>query len=229
MSNSGQLKKMEIEAFKDIDCKKAAKKDGKKLKFTAMFNPEKYTKNYEVLFKSQKGAFRPGSETVFLGTKPQEYTFEFLLDGTGAVADKVEVKEKVKEFMSTVYKYEGEIHRPKYLKLNWGTEIAKCIFKKASVNYSLFNPDGTPLRATITAEFTENFSDKLRQAKNKTSSPDMTHSRNVKDGDTLAAMVFNIYESLDPLITVARANKLDSIRHLVSGSTLLFPPIEESD
>lgn len=221
---SGQLKKMEIEAFSDIDCKK---KSGKK--FTVMFNPEKYSKNYEILSEEKKGTGKSGGEIIFKGMKPQEFSFEFLLDGSGAVTDKVEVKEKIKEFLDTVYKMEGKIHKPKYLKLNWGTEIVKCMLKKATVNYTMFRPDGVPLRATINADFKENISDKLRQAKDKPASPDLTHNRKVKDGDTLAGLVYDIYESLDPLIEVAEANQLDSIRHIKPGSDLIFPPVKDID
>lgn len=221
-NDSGHLKKMEIESFTDIDCTKKAGD-----KFIAMFNPEKYSRNYEILTEEKKGAGKSGGTLLFKGLKPQEFSFDFLLDGTGAVTEKVEVADKIKEFLDTVYKVEGKIHRPKYLKLNWGEAIAKCMLKKAAINYSMFDPGGKPLRASIKADFTENISDKLRDAMDKPSSPDLTHTRTVKEGDTLAGLVYDIYESLDPLLIVAKANSLNSMRQLTPGQSIKFPPIKE--
>lgn len=219
-ATNGKLEKMEIQGFSKID-----RKNPPDSTFTAMFNPDKYSKSYEIMTAPIS---RRSKHLKFVGQK-QEYSFEFVLDGTGAASDKAEVKDLIEQFLNTVYNIKKEIHRPRYLKIKWGEKPLKCILKKATINYTMFKPTGEPLRATIKADFTENISDKLKKAIEKTSSPDLSHSRQVKAGDTLAGMVYGIYESLDPLVLVAQQNQLDSLRRVATGSELIFPPLKFSE
>ncbi len=215
----GQLIKLNIQAFLDKDFKQPAGT------YSVMFNPESFTKTFEVEQKRRKGKGKSGHETEFFGMKPQQFSFDFIVDGTGASGIKVFVDSEIKKFIDTVYKYEGKIHRNKYLILNWGSEIFKCVVRKVDVNYTMFSPIGTPLRATIKAVFDENLSDNYRSLRDKTSSPDLTHRHVVKEGDRLPKLVYDIYGSLAPIVMVARHNNLTSIRNIKPETVILFPPL----
>jgi nucleoid-associated protein YgaU len=58
-------------------------------------------------------------------------------------------------------------------------------------------------------------------------SPDLTHIRLVKAGDTLPEMCFNIYGDPRYYLDVARQNRLDNFRKLEPGTRIFFPPIEK--
>lgn len=219
-TNLGRLEKLRIEAFMDQEFRE------KKNEFVITFNPETFSKSYEVMSSPRKGRGKSGHKLDFAGMKPQALSFEFMIDGSGALGEKVAVDKEISRFIETVYKYEGEVHQPKWLKLSWGTELFKCVVQKVDINYAMFRPDGSPLRATIKATFLENISDKFRAARDKTSSPDLTHQRVIGEGENLVSMTYRIYESIQPLILVARTNDLDSLRGLEPGMKLLFPPIE---
>ncbi len=219
---SGELKKLLIEAYKEPDYSGAVADS-----FSVMFNPTSFSRKYEVEYEDRQGAGDSSSPQVFGKIKPQEYSFEFLFDGTGTAAEKVDVQDTVDRFLTVTGKLDGEIHRPMYLKLSWGALLSKCVLKSAETTYTLFKPDGFPLRAKVKATFAENVEDALRVAEERKSSPDLTHSRVVKQGDHLSLMCHRIYGDPGYYLQVARFNRLKNYRHLAAGQVLLFPPVKD--
>ena len=100
----GKLKKMVIEAYKEADYSGSPAQT-----FTVMFNPNTYTQKYEVEYEARQGQGDSGSPQVFGSIKPQEYNFEFLFDGTGTAADKVEVQDVVEAFLTVTGKLDGAV------------------------------------------------------------------------------------------------------------------------
>jgi hypothetical protein len=123
--------------------------------------------------------------------------------------------------------YNGNIHRPNYLKIGWGKlTIKRCVLKSASIAYKLFKSSGVPLRAVITASFSDNSDDQTRVAMAQDESPDLTHFRVVKAGDSLPSLCTEVYGDPHLYLRVAQANRLDDFRNLVPGMRLRFPPLE---
>ena len=114
-----------------------------------------------------------------------------------------------------------------YLKIAWGAFISKCVLKSAEITYTLFKPDGYPLRAKVKATFSANIDDALRVAEERKSSPDLTHVRVVKQGDHLSLMTQQIYGDPGYYLQVARFNNLKNYRKLEVGQELLFPPLKD--
>ena len=218
----GELKKMVIEAYKEADYSGSPAQT-----FTVMFNPNTYTQKYEVEYEERQGQGDTSSPQVFGNIKPQEYTFEFIFDGTGAAAEAVEVQQVVDDFLTVTGKHDGEIHRPLYLKLTWGSLVSKCVLKSAEVTYTLFKPDGYPLRAKVKATFAENVEDTLRVAEERKSSPDLTHVHTVGRGDHLSLLAQRYYGDPRYYLQVAAFNELTNYRRLEVGQELLFPPLKD--
>lgn len=217
---AGKLEKLLIEAYKD-----ALYNEKDSMEFSAMFNPQQYSIRYEIESDDSSGSGTSGSSPTFQRLKPQDLSLEFTIDGTGAGGEIVEVPDKVKSFLDVAYEYQGDQHRPRYLKIVWGTLIFKCVLKSASINYTLFNPDGQPLRAKITASFNGFIEDTLRAAQEDSSSPDLTHIRVVKDGDTLPLMTYKIYGDSKYYYQVAEMNGLSNLKKLETGQKIFFPPL----
>ncbi len=216
----GKLEKLLIEAYRDAEYN-----DKDSVEFTAMFNPQQYAIKYEVESDDTSGSGTSGSAPTFQRLKPQDLTLDFTIDGTGATGETVDVPDKIEEFLAVAYEYHGDEHRPRYLKIIWGTLIFKCVLKSANIQHSLFNPEGKSLRAKITSVFTGFIEDNLRAAREDSSSPDLTHMRVVKDGDTLPLMVHKIYGDPKYYFQVARVNKLKNLKKLETGQKIYFPPL----
>ncbi len=222
MSNSGQLEKLLIQAFTKPDYSGSAIDT-----FTAYVNPSELTLSYEMEYDSAQGAGTTGSRMDFKKIKPGDLTLNFFLDGTGANGAPLDVQAKIAAFQK-VTGYNGDIHRPNYLKVAWGKiEVKRCVLKSASIVYKLFKPTGEPLRAVITAVFSDTSDDQTRVARAQDSSPDLTHVRVLKAGDTLYSLCQAIYGDACYAPRVARANGLAGFRQLPPGTRVVFPPLEK--
>lgn len=221
---AGPLKKLTIEAHREADYSDSAAET-----FTAMFNPTSYTQKYELEYQEEQGAGTTGSPQVFGKIKPQDYTFELVFDGTGAITDSKDVHEEVEHFLKVTGKHDGEIHRPFYLKISWSKLAVKCVLKSADITYNLFKSNGDPLRAKVKAVFSENIEETLRVAQERKSSPDLTHVKQVKDQTTLPLMAHRIYKNPAYYFQLARANKLKHFRNLETGTRLTFPPVKNAE
>ena len=222
MNNSGELEKLLIKAYDKPDYSDEAIGE-----FKAFVNPNEITIAYEMEYDSAQGSGTTGSRMEFKKVKPGDLTLEFYLDGTGANGKKIDVQEQVELFQS-VTGYNGDIHRPNYLKVTWGTlQVKRCVLKSASVAYKLFEPSGMPLRAIISANFTDNSDDETRVALAQDQSPDLTHVYTVKAGDTLPLICNRVYGSPNYYLGVAQANGLDDFRNLIPGQQLHFPPLSK--
>jgi hypothetical protein len=203
--------------------------------FDAFINPDEITLNYAVISESTTAPGGTGNAGPFLGTTPFEVTLKFYLDGTNTSGIELKVEEKVRNFYETTG-YDGKGHRTKFLRITWSGLVwyranqfaFDCILKSASINYKLFRPDGTPLRAIINAVFVEKRTEKEVEKERDNQSADLTHVRVVKEGDTLPGLVHEIYGNFKYYLEVAKANHLSSFRDLRPGTQLVFPPFDKN-
>lgn len=181
MDTHGKLEELKILAYKKADYSEPI--GGPEGTFEAYINPEEITLEYEMEYDSSQGAGTTNSRMEFKKVKPGDMSLTFFIDGTGANGKLIDVMKAVEQFQ-TVTCYNGKIHRPNYLKVVWGTlQVKRCVLKSASIAYKLFKPDGVPLRAVITANFTDNSDDNTRVAIAQDQSSDLMHVRLVKAGD----------------------------------------------
>jgi len=219
VTDNGELVKMLIIAYKDDKCTDEVSR------FKVMFNPAGYSQKYEVTYADNQAQGNTASAQAYNRTKPLDYTFEFVIDGTGTAAAEVKVKAEIDKFLDNCVHANGEIHRPHYLKLLWGSLEARVVMKSADITYNLFDNNGYPLRAKISAQFTENMPDEKRVKKDRQASPDRTHYRQVDGSGKLPIMAFKEYSDQRFYLSVARANKLNNFRRLSVNTTVTMPPI----
>jgi hypothetical protein len=203
--------------------------------FEAYVNPSEITVSHEIEYHAAQAPGTTNSRMEFNRVKPGDLTISFFLDGTGASGRIISaqsgapltVQGKIAEFQS-VTGYDGEIHRTNYLIVAWGDiKIRRCVLKSYTVAYKMFRPDGTPLRAVITATFTDNADDTTRTADENKRSPDLTRVHVVKAGDNLPALCYQMYDDPGYYLEVARANRIDDFRDIAPGTRIFFPPLEK--
>lgn len=199
--------------------------------FQVQLNPENYNRRFQIKYNDQQASGSDGGELRFDKIDKQKIDFEFLFDETGAIQAPTEsnlgVDERINGMKEAMMRYDGSIHRPRYLKIVWATLLFKCCLESLDVSYKLFKPDGTPLRATVRASFVEFTENELRVRRQDDSSPDLTHKRIVKMGDTLPRLTFEIYGDSKYYLEVAKANGLVDFRNLAPGSVIFFPSVQK--
>jgi LysM repeat protein len=219
------LIKLKIEAFSNPNCTEAV---GKPLE--VMFNPDTYSRNYQVEYNSSNVVGENNSTLLFKGMKGSELKLKLIADGTGVVplpkgiANVDKYIEKIKDL---TYSFQGSEHRPSFLKIVWGSLSVISVCKTLNVTYNLFKPDGSALRATIELGLSETIDFKTKAKEAQKSSPDLTHLRVVKAGDTLPLMTHKIYGDSSYYLEVARINGLTSLSEIKPGDQIYFPPIKK--
>ncbi|MCB9233123.1 MAG: LysM peptidoglycan-binding domain-containing protein [Bacteroidia bacterium] len=221
--------KLTIKAFKDNTYQAAASAGT----FTAAINPDKWAENFSVQLSNKKALGGGGQEKDFVSYLARDLSLTFFFDATGLVstipdAEKGKtVKEQIAKLKEVVYNMNSDTHQPNYVSIIWGNNKFRGRLKSMNVEYTLMNSKGRPLRARVTCSFTDAEDLKTAQKANKPSSPDMTHTRQVKAGNTLPLLCQEIYQDPKYYIEVARKNDLNQFRKLPPGISLKFPPLEK--
>jgi len=123
----------------------------------------------------------------------------------------------------------GEIHRPNYLGLLWGSFYIECVLTSLNIVYNLFDRQGVPLRAKVTCAFLERIGPGKDGRKSRLESPDLTKYRLIKEGDILPMVARDNYDSSAYYLQVARVNKLKNFRNIPPGTKLILPPMTDDD
>ncbi|MCE2995301.1 MAG: LysM peptidoglycan-binding domain-containing protein [Cyclobacteriaceae bacterium] len=195
--------------------------------YRALINPDKYTQSYEIAFNEEQGIGTSNASIKYKKSAPQGVNFELIFDGTGILSSsRTDVQSEITKLKKIAYDYNGDIHKPNYLKLIWGKGLSfPCQLTSLSINYTLFKSDGSPLRAKASVSFKEYQNPKKVAAHADAKSPDMTHEWMVRVGDNLPMLSHKIYGDSSQYLKVAAFNKLDNFRYLVPGTTIYFPPL----
>ena len=161
----------------------------------------------------------------------EECKFKILFDSTGIIANipanlkGKTIAEQVDAFLKVTSDYKGDIHRPPPLELVWGSFIFKGVLSNLAITYNTFKPDGTPVRAEAEAEFKTASATQEALLNAKKSSPDMTHIKTLRAGDSLPGLCQEIYRGENYFVQVAEANGLNHLRGIKAGQDLSFPPL----
>lgn len=232
VSNQGTLKKMQIYAYTNVDMadNHLASIEDVTNPYTALINPENYTIDIKYEFENAQGQGTTGGHQQFKVKYPEEMAFEFLFDNTGIIDGKPKdnIAKDIENFRKFLMEYDGNSHEPRFFKFVWGTDLFKGRCSGLNIAYKLFNPDGAPIRAVCKVTLKQATEEELRVIQQNDHSPDLTHYRIVKRGDTLPAMCYKIYGDSKYYIQVARENKLSNFRSLVVGDEIFFPPINKN-
>lgn len=216
------LEKLKISAYTDSK----REKDGKT--FEVMFNPASFSVNYQNIFQKYRGINTSGQTANYSHSKSDALRLKLILDGTRLPLLSASVKDRIDKFLDLCFSMDGTIHQPKFLKIDWGVLNGfECRLQSVDIEYTSFDRDGMPLRAELTTVFIEDLDPVKRAKKDAKESPDLTHTRIVKSGDTLPLLTRDVYGSSAYYMRVAQVNALDDFRNLTPGQTLFFPPLDK--
>jgi Contractile injection system tube protein/LysM domain len=165
--------------------------------------------------------------------------FDTTEDGTGAGATSVTTQTDA--FYSLV-KVEPGGHAPPICTFLWnasfpGADLSpnagnqrrnefQCVVESVKQKFTLFSPEGVPLRATLSLVLREYkaLSEQLDQL--NLSSPDRTHSHVTRSGETFAGLAARYYRKPGEWRAIADANDIEDPRRIEIGRFLAIPPIQ---
>jgi len=223
-----KLEKLQIFAYSDVARQKQIGDP-----FEAMFNPQSFSETVRTEYAPPRGINSATQGARFIRQGPGSLQLHLLLDGTGVeemglvnlFSSPKTVKERIADFMQMAYNVQGDTHEPSYLKVHWGKFDIPCRLASLTINYTSFDRSGDPLRAELDLQLTSDEDQKKQLSRLALNSPDLTHSRVVREGDTLPLMTADVYGSPAYYLRVARSNGLSHFRQLSAGQNVLFPPL----
>jgi len=236
LKNPFKLQKLKISAYGDST--RSGQPEPKDT-FTVMFNPETISMKHENVFQKFQGINTSGRTANYSHSRSDELELELVLDGTGVtdygLATLVgkgtdSVSKQIETFLNCCFYMDGKLHEPKYLKIQWGDGLLAdfdCRLQSVSIEYTSFDRNGAPLRAKLATSFQEDLDSSKRLRKEGKSSPDLSHVRIVRSGDTLPLLSKEIYGTSEFYLRVAEANNLDDFRNLRPGQEIIFPPLQK--
>jgi hypothetical protein len=118
---------------------------------------------------------------------------------------------------------DSDLHAPPICLFVWGTFIFQCIIERVSKRFTMFLPEGIPVRATLSVTLKEYREVDIQVKELDLHSADLTKSWVVKQGDNLWAIAAKEYGDPADWRLIADANHIDNPRLLESGRELVIP------
>lgn len=161
--------------------------------------------------------------------------------GTGTVVPGLAAEEDPMAKADRLYrlvKIEGDLHTPPLVRVTWGNDFPgialeggtrpipafDCVVTSVDRRFTLFNPDGVPLRATLSLALREykTMEEQLRELNLQSS--DHTRVHVVRRGENLPLIAYDAYGDASRWDLIAEHNGLDQVRRLAPGTLLEIPP-----
>jgi nucleoid-associated protein YgaU len=140
--------------------------------------------------------------------------------------DTYEQQEDVSRRTDAVYgllEIDPTTHAPPICTFAWGPLSFTCVLERVSGRFTLFLPDGTPVRATLGVTLKEHVPVDLEVRERPLESSDHTTTRVVRRHDTLASIAAEEYGRPGAWRAIAEANGIDDPLRLRRGTTLTIP------
>jgi hypothetical protein len=187
--------------------------------FEVMLNPSGYTVSRTV--QLTRDAKTNGRQCEALTLE------ELVLDGTGVVrapgGTPLSVQEQLAKLQAvmTVEPVGGKVVRP-VVEVVWGTLYFIGRVENVKTRYTLFAPDGTPLRARVSLTLAE-FEGADKSKWQPPRARGMIRQLPVEAEVRLPELCFQVYQSTAMLESVARHNGLTSFRNVPAGTRIICP------
>lgn len=197
-----------------------------KNEFELKINPSALSVSKEIQYSEDKVQGSSAEVTKYDKHGPTTLNFDFILDATGIAYPKTEdIHLTVKKFEDVVYKMEGKIHTPNTLQISWGSFLLNCCLVSLKYDYTLFSPNGNPLRVKISTSFSGHIKRDEEAKTAQKESPDLSHCVTLKAGETIAYWCHKIYGDFSYCKDIAEFNHIANFRNIKPGTKILFPKL----
>lgn len=130
------------------------------------------------------------------------------------------------EEISQLMLIDSDIHAPPPVRFNWGPMEFHAVIEKIGRKVTMFHPDGSPSRVTLSVSFKEYRTLRQQLEDPRRESSDKTKRRVVVGTEQLWWIAAREYDDSAKWVEIAEANDLDDPREIKPGDWLKMPPLE---
>ncbi len=210
------------------------------------FNPTEFTLSKSV---QTAEAGIPGLDSPilqFVRGQGETMSVDLFFDTTenGTSGDNTVAVTEQTDLFYQMIKIDQQTHAPPVLRFTWGSKSNfpgshmnghwwsqnrsngfTCIVESVRQRFTLFSPDGKPLRATLTVSLKEYKTIEQQVKELGLQSPDRTHAWVVRQGDTLARIAADQYDDPAQWRVIAEHNNVVDPLGIEAGDILELPPL----
>lgn len=201
-----------------------------------MFNPEDYTVNKDNNFAqiAVPGLSAPILQFVNgnMGTLDMELFFDTVeehREGAKLINAAGDDVRRLTRQITDLMVIDSATHAPPRLLFTWGTLSFCCVLARVNQRFTMFLPDGTPVRATLQVTFNEYTPAAAEAREIKRETADYSKQYEVGQSQTLSGIAAHVYGNPTLWRPIALHNGIDRPRALTPGVLLLIPQLPYRD
>jgi nucleoid-associated protein YgaU len=220
--NRNQLAKATISTLK-----------GERKVITVLFNPTEYSFERSNSYKTTSIPGLGSPLIQFVNGECDQLSMELFMDDytdpngpTSQLTPESQPLSKRLKELSGLLNVNRQIHAPPPVEFRWGSMVFHAIIEKLGRKVTMFHPDGTPARVTLSVSFKEYRTLKELIEDPRRESADKTKRRVTIGKEQLWAIAAREYDSASEWVLIAEANDLDDPRDIKPGDWLTMPAVE---
>lgn len=225
--SKAQLQKATITVLEGADSGKV---------ITVLFNPTEYSFERSNSYKATPVPGLSSPLLQFVNGESDHLSMDLFLDDYTDPRGPTSLQQKESEpvtkrltAISKLLEIDRDLHAPPPVRFNWGPMEFAAVIEKLGRKVTMFHPDGTPARATLSVSFKEYRTLRQQLETPRRESADKTKRRVVVGRESLWWIAANEYDNASEWPRIADANDLDDPREIEAGDWLTLPPIEYAD
>jgi hypothetical protein len=129
------------------------------------------------------------------------------------------------DFLKSLIHIDPTLHAPPVIRFDWANFHFTGVVTSLREKLTLFSEDGRILRARINLSVRSYKSAEVQLRELKPSSPDRSHARVLREGETLAHIAYEAYGDPRMWRPIALANNIDRPRFIEPGTPLWIPAL----
>jgi len=211
------------------------RKDNPSVKVSFLFNPKEFTVEKSNQFAEVQIPGLPSSIFQFVRGNARSVTMDLFFDSyeegddvrkyTDQITgwDAGSMFSKLPKEKKGLMDIDSDLHAPPICIFIWGTFIFQCIIERVTKRFTMFLPEGVPVRATLSVTLKEYREVEVQVKEVALQSADLSKRWVVKQGDSLWSIAAREYGNPNDWRLIAEANKIDNPRILNPGQELVIP------
>jgi nucleoid-associated protein YgaU len=200
---------------------------------TVLFNPTEYNFERSNAYKATPVPGLGSPLLQFVNGESDLLTMDLFLDDYTDPRGPTSLQQKENDPLTTrlrgltkLLEIDRDLHAPPPVRFNWGPMEFAAVIEKMSRKVTMFHPDGTPARVTLSVTFKEYRTLRELIESPRRESADKTKRRVVVGRESLWLIAAREYDDATKWARIAETNDLDDPREIGPGDWLELPPIE---
>jgi hypothetical protein len=190
-----------------------------------LFNPTEYSLEISNNFQASAPPGLNNPILQFVNGNSDSLSMELFFD-TWTDGNRADVSQ-LTGLIAGLVRIDADTHAPPRVEFRWGLLVFKAVIEKLSQRFTMFLPDGTPVRATLNVSFKQfkPLAEQLIDPRRK--SADKTKRRVVAADDSIWLLANREYGNPREWRLIARQNRVTDPRAIRPGAVLVVPPLDK--